>query len=296
VNISVARSAAGAHQEAVAADRLIAIAVASLDTATESLELSEALVKAGRESANVLPALRARIGRLTVALEDLRARRIRALHDLAGVLSLPPGSVKAVTGELLIPADLPEDAPTENPEVALREAEAETHRARTRSAGSEAYPDVTVGFGYEGDDPKNADDLHSIGFFVEVPLPFFDRNQGEVRESVAAVRRSEELTESERTRVASEYALTLDLIRSGTANRNTWRERIVPALVRDSELRKKEFEAGRTDRKALLEARLAELEATAAAVEVEARLAALVLDALALLGRSPEGWTPAPEE
>jgi outer membrane protein TolC len=98
------------------------------------------------------------------------------------------------------------------------------------------------------------------------------------------------LTDAERQRVASEYAMTLDLIRSAAANLATWRRDVIVALNRDLELREAAYEAGRTTEREVLTALLAAWEADTAAIAEERSLSALTLDALALLGRAPEEW------
>jgi len=290
VNITIARTAAGAHQEALALDRRIAIREEALRTGEGLLSLIAKRVEAGRERETVLPPIRARVGRLRIALEDERSKRRRALADLEAVLSLPVGSVTGVSGKLLLPVALPEEAGEGNPEVGRQKAAIDVENARAESADAARYPDVRVGIGYEYLDLLETGTLNSFGFYFEVPLPFFDRRQGDVRSAVAAARQAEELTDAERQRVASEYAMTLDLIRSGAANLATWRGSVLPATGRERELAEASYEAGRTTQAEVFGARLAELEASTAAIAEEAKLAALTLDALALLGRPPEEW------
>jgi cobalt-zinc-cadmium efflux system outer membrane protein len=290
VNLTIARAAAGAHQEALVADRRVAIHTECVRTAEELLALVTGLVEAGRERESALPPVRSRLGGLRIMLEDERARRRRALADLEAVLSLPAGSVKGVRGELLLPSALPPEAGEGHPSIGKERAEVDVETARAESADTGRYPDVKVGLGYEYLDLLDGGVLNSVGFYFEVPLPFFDRNQGDVRAAVAAARRAEDLTEAERTRVASEYAMTLSLIGSASANLATWRGTVLPAMARDRELREAAFEQGRTTRNEVLRAKLDELSAAATAIGEEAKLAALTLDALALLGRPPAEW------
>ncbi|MEN8150411.1 MAG: TolC family protein [Planctomycetota bacterium] len=290
VNLTIARAAAGAHQEALAADRRVTIRAEAVKAGEELTALVEGLVLAGRERESALPPIRARVGRLRLALEDERARRRRALADLEAVLSLPAGSVEGVKGELLLPAELPEGAGEGNPSIGKERAAVDVEAARAESADTGRYPDVRVGLGYEYLDLLEGGVLNSVGVYLEIPLPFFDRNQGDVRAAVAAARRAEDLTEAERARVASEYAMTLSLIGSASANLATWRGSVLPAMARDRELSEAAFDAGRATRNDVLVAKLAELDASVMAIGEEAKLAALTLDALALLGRPPADW------
>jgi len=290
VNITIARTAAGAHQEALAAHRRIALREEALRTAEGLLGLTETLVKAGRERETALPGIRARVGRIRITLEHERAAHRRSLSDLEAVLSLPSGSVRGVSGKLLLPVDLPGEAGEANPEIGKNRAAVDTEEARAESADTGRYPNVKVGIGYEYQDLLDIGTLNSFGFYFEVPLPFFDRGQGEVQASVAAARRAEDLTDAERQRVASEYAMTLDVIRFHAANLATWRGSVLPALGRDRELSQAAYEAGRKTQAQVLSARLAELLGSVEAVEEESHLSALTLDALALLGRPPAEW------
>jgi cobalt-zinc-cadmium efflux system outer membrane protein len=290
VNITIARTALGAHQDALASTRRLALREEALRTAQAWLSLTETLYEKGREREQAIPPLRARVGRLRIAVEHERAAMRRSLGDLEALLSLPSGCVKGVTGALLLPVGLPAEAGDGSPEIAKNAAAIDTERARAESADTGRYPDVRVGLGYEYQDLLDAGSLNSFGLYLEVPLPFVDRGQGEVAASVAAARRAEQLTEAERQRVATEYAMTLDVARYHAANLATWTGSVLPALERDRELVEATYEAGRSTQTEVLAARLAELEGSIAAVEEEAHLSALTLDALALLGRPPEEW------
>ena len=290
VNITIARTAAGAHQDAIAAERLYVVRERAYRTGGELLTLVEYMVDAGREREAALPPIRARVGRLRIAMEEEKARLRRALADLEAVLSLPAGSLKGVSGELLLPVGLPTDAGEDSPTIGKERAAIDAERAKAASAETGRYPDVKVGIGYEYLDLLETGTLNSFGVYLEVPLPFFDRRQGDVRAAVAAARRAEQLTDAERQRVASEYAMTLDLIRSAAANLATWRRDVIVALNRDLELREAAYEAGRTTEREVLTALLAAWEADTAAIAEERSLSALTLDALALLGRAPEEW------
>ncbi len=78
-----------------------------------------------------------------------------------------------------------------NPELALWASEVAMRQAAVGLAESKAVPDLTVGAGYRRYSPSG-DDVDTLLVGVSIPLPVFDRAQGDIQEARFRVARSEE--------------------------------------------------------------------------------------------------------
>ncbi|MHC4933074.1 MAG: TolC family protein, partial [Planctomycetota bacterium] len=102
--------------------------------------------------------------------------------------------------------------------------------------------------------------------------------------------RTQALTRDTRVRIESAYAEQLEEVKAFRANRDAYREDIVPARERLFDLARASYESGRESRIELLETRLALLRSRAELAAIERGIALGCVDALALLGRSPHEW------
>ncbi|MHC4338894.1 MAG: TolC family protein [Planctomycetota bacterium] len=293
-HLEVARAAARAHQEALSAQDLAALREEALKASRELLSLQQQLARTGRARETSVVPLQVLVGQLRVDLQLARNRHRTALRRLEGILSLPARTIEGVMGDLLDPEELPApDAPDLldlNPEVASRRAAEETAVAGVRQAESLAVPDVTLGLAYQEGRFITAEEGAGLGIFLELPLPVMDRNQGGIAAAEAEVRRTQALTRDSRIRIESAYAEQLEEVKAFRANRDAYREDIVPARERLLDLARASFESGRNSRTELLETQLALLRSRAELSVIERGIALGCVDALTLLGRHPEEW------
>jgi len=206
--------------------------------AQEQLELARELEKLAGESvgaaqkqatAGALPP--AEVSRTRVGLARTRAQRLTVQRDLnavrvelAATWGAREATFTAVAGDLERLDDLPDrktlfDRFDANPDLTRSDAEVNERVRALALAEARRVPDVIVGAGgrHFSDNGDNA-----LVFEVDVPLPFFDRNQGGVaaarqdiakaraeREAVAVRIRGELAAAWERLAAARERALVL---------------------------------------------------------------------------------------
>jgi len=295
VMFRTARAAGGAQQRAVASQEMLALRGEALATSGELLAIEEKLVASGRRKASVLPEYRERVAAAKSAFLEEEARLKSALRNLEGILSISPGTLDGVRGNLLTSSSLPAagDGPLidENPAVLVAMAAQEIAEAELRAAKAKAYPDVTVGIDYE-DNQEFGERLHMIGLNLEAELPVFDTNVAGIRAAHAEVRRTRIRFAEVRAAAAAGYAEAREVagtLHRGVESRQTG---VIPARRQEVEFARLAHDAGRTDRRPLLAADLALLTARIELTELQSRVAGWNLDALALIGREPSDWGP----
>jgi len=294
VRLAVGRAAAGAHQRALAAEESVRLRREALAAVRDLLELTERRVAEGRGAPADLPPLRSRAGLLRAGVAEEEARLGSALRSLEGILTLAPGSIAGATGSLLNTRNVPFGGRNEDhPEVQVRAAAEETRRARSKEAEAGAWPDFVLGLGYEDFAGESGGRIRSVGVLFEMPLPLFDRNQGNIRASRSDLRRAEALTRDVRMKIATAHAEAVETARALETSREARRNEVIPALAEDLELARAAYRSGRTDLEPVLRARLTLAQEELAVVAIEERLAEKVLDALALSGLVPVTWTAA---
>ncbi|WP_291079085.1 TolC family protein [Hyphomonas sp.] len=140
-----------------------------------------------------------------IALTEAETDTYSAEQYLAALIGSEPLSGSVILTDDLLPADLPQanfDA-VRSPVIDALEAQAESARWRRQSA-SKYVPDVTVGAGVR--QTEGLSDSTGILFSLSVPLPLFDRNQGDYRARTADVSEAEARLRLTEMRLASEVA------------------------------------------------------------------------------------------
>ena len=191
VRLSIARADLGQAVRlqfagAVAARDRLQLATDNLGRARELARIADELVGAGREPP--LRALRARANaaQAEAALRGAEAAETAARRTLAGLFGIA-GEVGNVSGPL-IPVSLATIEPAATLEVRLAEAERLQAEATLRQEQVARRLDPSVGVGVRRLEQTN-DTALVAG--IALPLPLFDRNQGNVAAAQAAIRAAE---------------------------------------------------------------------------------------------------------
>ena len=202
--------------ETEAAVRFVEVWIAQerLALATEEANLIRDSLARLREASTPAELARGEVALGRAALDQDRAR---AALDAARVrLAASWGGTEAES--LRVEADLdetPEPAALadaladvgEAPAIALTRAELEQQREQLQLARSEAFPDVTLSVGYRR---FTGVDRDAAVFSIGVPIPLFDRNQGERRAA------QHDLVSAERAARATRLALRNAVIEAHT--------------------------------------------------------------------------------
>ena len=187
--------------EGAAARDLLAVARGNLERSTELARIAKELVDAGREPP--LRGLRAQaaLARTTAALRSAEADERNARNTLAALLGseTPP---ERLVGEAVVSAPAQVDA-TSTLDVALAKAQAAIARAELGQARAEGRLDPSIGIGI-----RNIRGTGDVGLVagVSMPLPIFDRNQGNIAAARSGIDAAEQRVSAAQNQAAAKIA------------------------------------------------------------------------------------------
>jgi cobalt-zinc-cadmium efflux system outer membrane protein len=278
-----------AFAAAIVAQRRAQIANQIVDLAEKSLSSVQDLLNAQEVSRVVW--LQARVeaeqARITAenAATQLRANR-GVLAAAAGLQTLPADALVGEVGEGLIETpweSLLAEITATSPEITAAGSALERARWSLRLACAQVTPNITGQIGV-GVDASTDDTFASVG--VSVPLPLWNRNQGNIRSARASI--AEASAAIDRTRLSLEGRLSSAAGRYQVALERYRRlnDSVLPTSEETYQLSQRAFEAGETDyiqlltiQRTLFNTRLSVLEAAAdarrAAAEIEGLLVTL---------------------
>ncbi|ARS26967.1 TolC family protein [Sphingomonas sp. KC8] len=186
--INFAHELAVAYATAEASAARVSVTIDALDLAESDARVARLLVENGREAR--VRSLQA-VSAVTSARADLASARAEAEAALARLSALSAAQVPftAVAGGLLdATLPLPGDTDRESPSVQLARAERDAALRRTESERRRGVPDLTVSLGARR---LEEEDATAMVAGLSVPLPFFDRNRGNVATASANARAAE---------------------------------------------------------------------------------------------------------
>lgn len=266
---------------ALRAQEGIRLAESSLSLAERSAEVANAQVTAGKVSP--LEATRADMQLATVQLDLRRTQQEwdSARHMLARLLGTGAPDFGDLVGSF---EHLPE-VPSESSLLDRVLESADMRRAHRQVALSEAelglersqrYPDIRVSIGSQYDEIER-ERVNLVG--LSVPLPLFDRNQGNVLAAARRADQARDLRNAAELRVRGEIQQALRDWRTARADVDEIRGRILPAGQRTVEMVTRGFGLGRfafldvlDAQRALIDARTRYLQSLQAVIDAWARI------------------------
>jgi cobalt-zinc-cadmium efflux system outer membrane protein len=276
---------------AEAAQARIALAEQALMAAQEDLRAAQALVNAGREADLRAVQAQAAVAAAEADLESARAAAQTAFAQLASLagVALPYSGVDPSLLPLAMNLPSPPPAPPDlTPAVATAQAEREAAARRVTVEQTRAVPDITGSLGIRRIAGDNATVF--VGA-ISVPLPLFDKNQGNIAASLAQ-------RDAADARLTAARLEAENLYRSGVAQAVAADARLKASMQAETaaaeaaRLARIGYDSGRTPLIELLTARrnltavqAATLDARLARINAEAALARL-------FGRIPFGGNP----
>lgn len=268
--------------QALAATERSRIADEHETLARELFQISKARFDRGATSPLEANGSRVRLAEATRQVMKARAEAAAARIRLATLLGLPDGT-PTVAGELprrptARPAELATAALERRPEIAAAARRTQAARAASGLANASAWPDLRIGARYANDETAS-----SVLGTVSVPLPFFQRQQGERERAQAAVERLEAEERAIRAEVTAQVReVAVDLERASQTLR-LYDDAVLASLEESVVLLKRMLDAGKVApaeviilQRELLEGHVGYLEARAdlAIADARARTAA----------------------
>ncbi len=279
--------------DVLAAQRLVELADRQLRLMGEMARLLEAGAAAGslaRRDPGIL-ALRVRLARLELERERKRRELAAAKARLAELWGGRAADVVRVVGRLPSGVDLPDE---ERLKTLARESvrlQVRAHRIRVAQAAvrfeeARGVPDLTITGGLR---VLPADG--SVGFVagVSIPLPVFDRNQGNVAAARLRVRRAEALLAAARNSIEARLAELLERARQANEALRRLRGSLVPSARMALDAASEAYKAGKVDYLAVLDAQAALLRLQVEEIELKRRMAKTFAEMESLVGRPLSG-------
>ncbi len=275
--------------EVLVAQQLIELSEQLVRTAEQSVQVANTLQKA--RQASEVDVLQTEVAEqeTRLALDQAINRHRAAWERLAAVVGQPYLPVAHLDGNLLdgLAAyswdGVLQQLLTTSPELAVARAEAERTRAAYQRALREPIPNVTLQAGALYDHATN-DAVASVE--AALPLPLFNRNQGEIRNTRSRVVAAEADISRQQLWLQQRLAPVFAEYETARQQEGRYRTEILPRTRRALDLVRLAYQQGQRNYLELLIAQQSFFETSVAHLEVQRklRLAATRLEGLLLEG------------
>ncbi len=264
---------------------------------SDVLEIAQKLRDAAqsRFEAGAIPRLEVLQADLGVARAEADAERARQLRTAAqatlnGVFSLPPDQRLAVSGDAAVSGSIPglesavALATAANTDLVSLDRQIAIEARRIELLKAERVPTPVFSVGGVFDAPGDFRAGPRAGINIELPL--FSRNQGEIAASVATTAQLRAAREATRRRVENDVYAAVAKAQAARQHADTYRQRLIPTASELESLAEESYAAGRTSVLGVLDAQRSlrdlRLEALQTALDLQSSLA----DMEELLGTS----------
>ena len=266
----------------IAEARALAVELLALDQQRQlrqrQAELAGQLAEFTRSGADrgefsPLDAAQAQVDAQRLGLEGrrLEAQRTSLLGQLKPRLGLAPDTPLQLIGELP-PPTLPKTVSwQQRADYQLAQTQAQAAQTEVDLARARRLQDVSAGIvggpEYQGVRGSGGQSTGFIGFRVSVPLPLWNRNQGEIAEKAAGAERARLETEALGRQIAGEADTARREMQAHADLVRETREHLLPLVVEQAEKLEQAYRAGQSDLLAVLRARDQRLQLEAAALD-----------------------------
>lgn len=277
------------YYEALGAQEAVAVAQKLVTIAEESLAVSERLFESKQGSRGDILQAKVQLETVRLALDDAQFRYIAAWEQLAAMIGTSPIQPYPLAGSLA--SDIPQldlescwqNLLAHSPQLRSAESELDHGWAAYRLSRAQATPNVTLQSVIDYDKATQATTASTL---VALPLPIYNRNQGNIDKAFADIQTDQ--AEVSRVRLVLRDQLADSFRRYQTNLRQTERLRqsIIPNTEENLKLARQLHSAGETAFTPVLLAQQAYFESQVAYVEAltEAHKVATEIQGLQLTG------------
>jgi len=209
--------------------------------------------------------------RLMLEARRLETEAISLLGVLKPMLGVAPADSLTISGGL--PAlSLPGAIPwQQRADYQLAQTKITAAQTAAALAHAKRIQDVSAGFfaAREGQDQPSGyrENTGFVGFRISIPLPFWNRNQGEIAEKKAAAERQRLETEALATQIMSEADTARREMQANADLARETRDKLLPLVLEQTSRLEKAYEVGQTDLLTVLRARDQRLQLEAATLD-----------------------------
>jgi cobalt-zinc-cadmium efflux system outer membrane protein len=229
-------------------------------------------VKAGKVSP--LEATRARVALATSRIARQRVQRelTAAKERLAATWGGTRATFERVTGDLETLNPIPSAAVVaqrivQNPDIARWATAMARRQAAVTLAEANRTPDPTLGAGVRYFNNVDEADAHALLLAVSVPLPVFDRNQGNILEARYQLARTEVERRAAAVRVQTALAETHAALSAAFSEASTLRDEVLPGAQQAFDAAREGYRQGKFQFLEVLDAQRTLFEARGQYVE-----------------------------
>ena len=271
-----------AERQLIAEAQALAVKLLSLEQQralrVQQTELAQKLSKFATERAaageiSALDAAQAQVDSQRLLLEGnkLETERVSLVGELKPKLGLPAEEPLTVTGGLPATA-LPARASWERrADYQLARVNEDAARTGIDLAKSQRWEDIGVGVMWEGERMEDAPEgLERTGFFglqLTIPLPFWNRNQGEIAEKTAAAHRAILETKALASGISNEAAAARAEMEANAKLAAETKDKLLPLVLQQTERLENAYKTGQVDLLTVLRAREQRLALEAAVLD-----------------------------
>jgi outer membrane protein, heavy metal efflux system len=275
--------------EALGAQQTVLLASELRSVAQQGVEIAQQLEQALEAPRTDVLQSEVELAGITLLLETARQRELAARRRLAaviGVAELPCGPLAGSLDDELLALEwltACDRLLAGNPLLQVAQARIAQARARVEREQVEPIPDVNFQVGSQYDFASD-DTLYSAQ--VQLPIPLYDRNQGNIAAAAAELRQAVDEADRIARSLQQRLAAVWQRYAAAQAQAEIYRTHILPRSQETLDLTTQAYEGGQLDflrvltaRRTYFETRLKYLEAL-----IEFRKAAAELDGLLLTG------------
>jgi cobalt-zinc-cadmium efflux system outer membrane protein len=267
--------------EALGAQEAVAIAADLERLAEEGVKAAEQLLQARQGSRPDVLQAEIQLHAIRTSLQDARYRHQASWRQLAHITGLAGLQPVPLSGSL--EDDIPslewqkslQDLLAASPVLKAQEAEIRAAEYELRLARAQAYPNVNVQVVAQRD---HIDKFSSVSTLVALPVPLFNRNQGNIMNAENVLWQQQEEYKRVRLALADQLAASFGQYESLKGQVERLQKEILPRARENLDLTTQAYKLGRFDFLRVLNARQTYSQANLAYVDALAQLHKVVIE------------------
>jgi cobalt-zinc-cadmium efflux system outer membrane protein len=271
-----------AERKAIGEAQALAVRLLSLEEQRklreEQTALAEKLSKFATDRSktgeiSALDAAQAQVDSQRLILEGrkVETERVSILGELKPKLGLSAGDALVIEGGLpavAVPGLVPW---TRRPDYQLAKVNEVASLTAVDLARSRKWQDMSAGLMWEGERMEDAPDglqrTGFVGFRLSLPLPFWNRNEGEIAEKTAGATRASLETRALGKAIENEANAAREMMAAHAKLASDTKEKLLPLVVEQTQKLEKAYETGQADLLTVLRAREQRLQLQAAVLD-----------------------------
>lgn len=257
-----------------------------LEVARQFYESVSAQVTAGKVSKLEQTKAQVELSRARIELENRRNAMESAFTTLASFWGSDGAQFNTIKGELDVPVSIPSyqfvaEFIGRNPDVARWSTEIQQREAALSFERSKGIPDITVSGGYHRMEDIGAE-AAVVGF--SIPIPFFNRNQGNAKAARYELNRAETLRESARIEAQKALQNSYNTLHAALYEAEQLQSEILPGAETAYEAAQIGYREGKFDFLEVLDAQRTLFTSRTRYIEALAELNRAIADVERLIG------------